>query len=235
MTLFNRSNLEVSQVASKSSFDRGLNGLRVNPDGSTVASNGRVLLATGPADRNRAAFPSYACDEVDPPLTGIILPLELVDKAIKSIPSRTKRPQIQYCALSKVKDENRIGVTSVDERGDPTTNVGTPVKEPYPEWENIIRKVRGKKENRHRLCLNRKDLVELLRAMESASPSKGDIPIFLEISEDGVVIRSHSSETGQRTIGVISAMKGKWPKLDSWEAEVMGTPKVRLKARRKSK
>ena len=52
MTIYHKSNLQVVNVASKDGFDRALNGVRFEPDGSTVAGNGKILMAVSPADES---------------------------------------------------------------------------------------------------------------------------------------------------------------------------------------
>lgn len=236
MTLLNRANLEIVQSASSDAFDRGLNGLRVEPDGSTVASNGRVVVAAGPADESRAHFPEDACEVTDVPNDGLVLPTEFVDKVLKSLPGKTKRSSIQYAALSRVKSPNRVGMTVVDERGNPTTHAAPPKPDPYPDWKASIQDVSGgPKSGQVRVCINRKDLLEVIKTMEAAAPNRGGAPspLFMEIAEDGdgIILRCANVETGQRVVGALKAMdtKDKWLTRDGWEEEVFAKRRIRLR------
>lgn len=222
--IFSKANLHVASVASRDEFDRGLHGVQFEPDGSTVAGNGRMMMAVGPADSERAAFPPAACDQMQPGDHGTLMPLATVDKAIRQMP-KEKRAALQYVAMSRVRDPARVGLTSVDSKGDPTTIASLPRTERFPAWREAFRRLMGRQ--RVRVCLNRKDLQDLLRAMEAAAPNMGDAnPVFLEVSSDGggVIARCVNHLTRQRCIGAIGAYKtdGTWLEPDSWERQVYG-------------
>jgi len=223
--IFSKANLLASLVASRNTHDRGLHGLRVECDGGTVAGNGRVLMAVGPADPKIAQFPPNACDEVEPSSRGHVLPIALVERVLKAM-TKSKRVQTQHVALSRVKDPGRIGFTSVDDAGDPSTNAAMPKVDPYPPWKKVIRGILGASLGNMRVCVNRKDALDLLKALESACPDKGGInPIFLEVSERGVLVRCQNFDTGQHAIGAIGVYntRGKWLERDKWEEGILGT------------
>jgi len=229
--IISKANLEVGRVASRDAFDRGLNGVKVESDGSTVAGNGRVVMAVGPVDyEERLHWPDSAGDMYEVGAMGRIIPLEAITKAKKGL-TRDKRMIFQHVALTSVKDENRIGLTSVNPRGDATTNSCIPKKVPFPDWKGVVQEVRGDVGEGLRVCVNRKDLRMLLEAMEAACPDKGGInPVFIEIGteEKGVVLRCANLETRQHAVGVIRIFdtRGKWLERDSWEKKVFAVAGV---------
>lgn len=81
--LFSRANLQVVQVASTDPFDRALNGVKFEPDGSTVAGNGKVLVAVGPADPTKVHFPERAAQPLTPGDQGVVMPTDAVERAIQ--------------------------------------------------------------------------------------------------------------------------------------------------------
>lgn len=224
--ILSRANLEVVQCASRDAFDRALNGVQIEADGSTVAGNGRVLMAVGPANEDLAQFPPRAAEHLHPPQQGYLMPVESVLKALSHM-SRDKRVQLQHVALSRCTDPARVGFTSVNAKGDPTQHATLPKMESYPDWKKTFRRIDG--ENTVKVCVNRKDLIDLLKALESACPNRGDAnPVFMELSERGMIARCVSHATGQHAVGVLNAYdtKGKWLLRDAWEQRVFGTLKA---------
>ena len=239
--IIHRSNVEISQLASRDPLDRGLNGLRLEADGSTVASNGRVILAVGPPSPEKAAIPSEACEHTTPGTNGLVLPVDLAEKTLKSMPSRTKRAALQYTALSKVKNPNQIGLTVIDERGNTTTHTAHPNPDPYPDWKTTIQEIQGgSNEKSLKVCVNRKDLLDILKTLESAAPNKGDSPLFLEIPEEGqgIIARCKHVETGQHLVAALRPMDtgGKWLPNDKWENGVFARKRAvtRIKTKKRS-
>lgn len=223
--LLSKANLEVIKVASGNTEDVGINCIRVNIDGSTVATNGKVIMAVSPVDPTRIHFPDVG-EQVEPAnysASGIGIPLETVEKILKNIP-KDKRPALQHVALCKDRESRKVKFTTTDMTHEQSLSV-YPKNDPFPEWEGIFARIRG--ENGIKLCLNRKDLIELLVAMEAASPDRGGTsPVWIEISPEGkgMVIRCENRETGQRAIGVMTSLdtRGQWLPTDSWERSVLG-------------
>lgn len=240
--LVSRANLVVVKVASKDAFERGLNGVKFEPDGSTVAGNGKVMVAVGPASPARAHFPERAADPKPIP-AGLVMPVESVERAIRNLP-KDKRTALQHAMLCKVTDPNKVGFTSVDAAGDTTTNASKPKEDGYPDWRATVRAVMGSgvrgdgpPKEPLRVCLNRSDLVDMLRTLGDACPDKGGSnPIFVEVSRDGrgLVVRAKNLDTGQHAIGAIAAYNtgDKWMEKDGWEGQVMGQPNIQKVVRR---
>ena len=232
--LFSKANLLVHGAVSGDKYDRGLTGVRFESDGSTVGGNGRVLVAVGPADPSRVTFPDIAGDQMEPGGEGMVLPVELVRKTIKGL-STDKRLSLQHAAMTRVKDPGRVGFTVLDPAGNPTTTAALPMREQYPEWKQHVRRVAGSgEEGTTRVCVNRKNLLEMLKVLEAACPDKGGVsPVFLEIGRQGtgVVARTVNYLTGQHVVGACAAYKtgGKWLERDVWERGVFGGGKRKRK------
>lgn len=235
--IYSKANLEVVQLAHKDPRQRNLNGVKFESDGSTVATNGRTLLAVSPVQEEvQKGFPTNVVEQIDPGNYGVLMPVEVVEKALKGLP-RDKRTGLQHAAMSRVEDPGRVGFTSIDAKGDPTTVAALPKIEVFPAWRRIVKeRITGGGAGTTRGCFNRKDLLELLKAMESACPNKGDInPIYVEMSNDGsgMVLRCPNYETGQHAVGVVGAFdtKGSWLPFDKWERKLFRLlpPKIQRK------
>lgn len=236
--LVSRANLEVVKVTSNDAFDQGLFGVRFEADGSSVAGNTRMLVAVGPVVA-KVYFPdSVADDFMISESEGLIMPKDSVVRALRLLERGPKNQHLQHVKLSQMVDDNRVGFTSLNAKGDPTTNAALPVHQPFPDWRAQIRDVRGPEEGVTRVCLNRKDLILLLETLERACPDKGKIsPVFLEIGADGkgIVARCRNLVTGQDAIGVMMTYKlgdGKWMPLSRWEKVVFAVRRRIRKGKR---
>jgi hypothetical protein len=213
--LLSKSNLAVAAVASTNPYDGALNGVLIAEDGSTVASNGRVVLAVGPA-REGVGFPDVG------PLasvgSGVVLRPEFVEEAEGIIP-KDKRVSLQHVAITEARDPGKVELCTIDKSGRERRVADRPKRERYPDWQGVIRKAGGSL----RVAVARGDLLSLLRAMERAAPDDGTSPLFLEVGQRGVVLRAASKETGQRVIGVAQGLRVEgWLAQDAWERGIMG-------------
>jgi len=159
------------------------------------------------------------------------VPLDLVDKAIKNLP-KDKRASLQNVAMTVNRDSRKVELTTTDLRHEQRV-AGYPKNEPFPDWKGVLRKIRGEGEP-SRLCLNRKDLMDLLSAMDEACPDKGgENPIYLEIHPEGrgLLLRCNNRETGQRAVGGVTAYKigDHWLPMDPWERRVFQRKIKKLK------
>lgn len=225
--IFNKANLMVSKVASQHERDRGLNCVHLNPDGSSVAANTKMVMAVGPVDESKAHIPDVG-EQTSPGPNGVSIPLDLVDKAIKNLPRA--EPRLQNIAMTINSDERKVELTTSDLRLQQRI-AGLPQKDPFPNWRKTFRDGRGN----FRLCLNRRSLADLLAAIEDACPDRGDqTPVYLEINEaaTGLVLRCVNMETGQRVIGAMSAYNtgGHWLPCDKWELSVFNQTKKVIRA-----
>lgn len=219
--LFSKGNLLVSMIASNDPHAVGLNCIRLNPDGSTVAANGNMIMAVGPVNEAAIHFPDVG-ERSHPGEKGSSVPLELVDKALKNLP-KDKRLALQHIALTKNRDFRKVEFTAFDMQHEQRV-AGLPKQEPFPPWQDSIRRAKGS--GGTQICLNRSNLIELLKAISEACPDKsGENPIYIEVNPDptiGMILRSVNRETGQRAVAAINTYdtKGQWLPDDEWEKTV---------------
>lgn len=217
--IFSKANLSVGSVASRKDLDRALNCIRLNSDGSTVAANGKVIMAVGPVPAGKIYFPDVGAEQTAPPPQGIGVPLELLDKVMKNLPK--ENPNV---ALTKPKDERKMQLTITDNRGTEQHIAGSPKLEPFPLWQGILKKVKG--EGGTRVVLNRQTLLDALQALGEACPDKGgENAVYIEINPEstGMLLRCVNRESGQRAVAGVTAYKqtdGRWLPSDSWEQSV---------------
>lgn len=222
--ILSRANLAVREVVGDT---EGLNVVHIDPDGSTVASNGRVLLAVGPCDTNRVQMPGVG--QAAPGGLGVNVPPKTIDIAVRNIPKDRNAPQA--VAVTDCSDEN---VELTTQSATETQRVSTrPVKIRFSDWRAVLQGVRKALAPDRRICISRKDAIDLLSAMEHAAGVGDEGAVFIEFGSetDAILIRGYSAVNGgQRIIGVIKPMvAGEWLALSVWERMVFSlfakTPK----------
>ena len=228
--LFSKANLMVGKVASQNATDLGINCIRLNADGSSVASNGKVLMAVGPVEEEKVHFPDVG-PQATPGNQGVSVPLDLLEKTVKNLP-KDKRTSLQHVAMTQARDPRKIEFTTTDMRHEQRV-AGMPKTDPFPEWKGILQRVRGNSDVCLRVCLNRQSVIDLLHALEEACPDRGgENPVYLEIHPEGkgMILRCINRETGQRAIGGITAYNtnGQWLPADSWETGVLQVQAKRI-------
>lgn len=241
--LLSKTNLSVVNVVSTDKHDRGLTGVRVEPDGSTVASNGRMILAVGPA-RQDIAFPDVGTRS-GPGKLGKVLEANHIKEAIKNLPKENRLTAMSNVAMTAPKDPAKVGLTCLRPDGSERTIAMRPMSEGYPDWKQAVKKVHnqgmtvdpvtgrslhhpntanGQDTGMVRAAVSRKDLIALLTAMDKACVDRGaEDVVFIEIG-NGLKLRTYSRETEQHILGTLNAYntRGQWLEYDEWECEVLG-------------
>ena len=212
--LFSRANLAVRTVVGKGKDLK--RGIHFAEDGSTVATNGRMLLVVGPVDEERVHYPDVG-KTAEPGAGGVTVEVGIVDQAAKNIP-RDKRISLQHVAMTE-RSKTKVKFTTVDPVKEQHVS-GRPMDGTFPNWAKSIQDARSS-DLVGRVCLNRRDLVEMLKAIEVACSDKGDEhPVYIEFrgESDQVVLRSINYATGQMAVGLIaSKTKEKWLQSNPWE------------------
>lgn len=227
--LLGRANLFVSGVASRDSKDTALSQVHLEPDGTTVASNGRAVLAVEGVDRESIHWPSMS--EAEPGEEGVGLPLSIVSQALKNMPA-DKRTSLQNAALTRC--DNLVELTTLDMEKEQSV-VGRAVSSRFPEWKGVLQDA-GRKAKRARVCISRRDLMGILSAIDKACEGGPDSPVFIELGgeKDAVVLRGLNYATGQHVAGMIAPLdvEGKWPAPDTWERAVFFSGRKARRERR---
>jgi hypothetical protein len=239
MTLYSKANLTVAGMASGDQYDRHMNGVRFEADGTTVAANSRGLVAVSPSPE--ATFPDVG-PRATPGGQGLFLRTALVESVSKNLP---KDKGQQYAAMTQGRSVAKTEFTTVSRSGQEKRVADRPLREQFINWKEVVRTAReadpenvklAEEGNPMRVCVNRKDLMQLLKVLEQACPDKGgDSPVFIEIGK-GLVMRSRNRDTGQHAIGVAVPyrLKGQpWLEEGEWEMGVFGEEHKPLKRKRK--
>ncbi len=218
--LLSKANIMVEGIAASTDADPELNCVHIAGDGTTVAANGRMMMAVEPVPKD-SFFPIE--DQDEPPDEGVSIPLHLVEQVRKNLP-RDKRPVMQQAAITKC-SEDRIEITTIS-KTDQRTVSGRPLLQQFPRWREVFAEAR-RSARRTRVCVSRKDLMQMLEAHDKAcvDPSGKNV-VFMEIGGecDPMLLRSVNLATGQHAVGIVNPMDtgGGWIKEDPWETELYG-------------
>jgi len=245
MTVYSKANLMVAKVASKDEFDRGMHGLRLEADGSTVGRSKRGMMIVSPADPNKAHVPPKVGDQVTPGDEGMIIELDHVDKVVKNM-SKDRRPELGYVTMTKCTDPRMAEFTCCGIRDMHRVSQLPKADKRYPDWRAAVRKVLPSWEVEEgdgvaRVVVSRKELIGMLQALDGACPAQGGYdPVWMEFSSEGggIVLRSQNTMTGQVAIGIaVPFGQGVgWLEWGRWEWRIWeGVKKVARKIIRRGK
>lgn len=225
--LYSKANLQVAAIASANPFDGALNGVQFDPDGATVACDGNALLAVGPA-KAETHFPDVG-PRGRPGAQGMVLKPDFVAEVETIIPN-DKRVSLQHVALTVGSDPSKTEFSTIDKSGRVRRVAEWPKRDRFPPWREVVRKALARRDGTPavRVCVGRKSLLNVLKALVDACPDAGDSAVFLEIGS-GVVLRAQNKETGQHVVGVAAAFNvgDKWMAQDEWERSINGESEAR--------
>lgn len=223
MTLFSRGNFEVKRAAASKGV---LRVVRVEQDGTTAATNGRIMVVVGPVNEDKVVFPNVG-DVGFLPSNGVSVDLDLVEDVLKNMP---KSAELQYAQVTKARTAGKVEFTTSDMKREHRV-AGLPAPGGFPDWREVLRKTGG---NGVKICFNRNDLMQALETLQDACPDKGEeVPIFLEFNQamTGVIMRVQNRGSGQRAIAGLRAYDtgGQWLPKDTWESRIFGIVRKLLK------
>lgn len=230
--LLSRASLTAAEVAGRDPGDEVLHQLAVESDGTTAASDGRVLLAVGPVTERPRAFPDFpgeAGAEAEVRASGHAgIPPEVAARALRDMPRGALGLELGYAALTRCEPgRGGVGLTTTNLNRNLTVD-GMRSRKRFPEWRGVLaagRRGEGPGDTR-RVCVDRRALVRLLRALDAAAPDP-EACVFLEIPPGeaaGLVLRARNAVTGQAVVGLAMSVntRGAWLPETAWEAGVFG-------------
>lgn len=216
--LLSKANIAVEGIAATTDADPELSCVHIAGDGTTVAANGRMMMAVEPVAEG-SFFPIEERAEL--PDEGVSVPLHLIAQLRKILP-RDKRPVMQQAAVTEC-DGEKIEMTTISKTEERKV-AGRLLSQQFPRWREVFADSR-RQARRTRICVSRKDLIQMLEAHDKASfdPSKKNV-VFMEIGgeHDPILLRSVNLSTGQHAVGIVNPIDtgGMWISEDPWEKEL---------------
>jgi len=235
-----RANLAVVGTASTDKREPALNRVHISADGATVAGNGSMLMAVGPADPERMKGFPETDPGINPPEDGVGVSLNTISDTKRNLPAE-KLQAIQQVQITRC--DTRVELLTSN--GATAKRVATaPMRGKFPRWQRIFAEARAKAK-KTRICVNRRELMRVLKAMDEACPDRGEFcPVYLELGDENdlVVLRGQNYGTKQHVVSTLRPiLPQEWLPTDAWERGVYGEeepkprgkPKARPKGRKK--
>lgn len=222
----NRTALLVCRVISKDKKQSQLAKVHIRADGTTIALNGRAVLAVEGVSKERQEKVPFEGSGTDLN-RAVTLPLDLVEKILKGIPiDKQFDGQLELLHINKGKKEGDLIITTHDGKGEKRLK-GTSSNRKYVDYKGIIDMLYFKKKIVARVILDRRRVMDLLAAMDKIC---GDAPTYCEITENNdMFLRSFSADTEQRVVAASAGVATDWEEPGDFTDSLRITRKVRRK------
>jgi len=213
--ILSKSNLLVSLVAAVQKIPL-LNNIFIRKDGTTIASNGKVLIAVSPThDKLRESYPikDGMVDE------DFLIGCESVGQILKDLPRDIQFNGIlEQCSVKLFESDVNFKITNG--RFIKESNVKR-LRIKWIDYKNIISRV-FKRKSSIKIVLNKNRLLNLLQALDKICPDSSSFsPIYIEFTEgNDIILRCIHPKTKQRAIGFMTSYKtkeGTWLPSNVWE------------------
>lgn len=223
--ILSKSNLKAIAITVIDKAIPVLNNLHITRDGTTIATNGKVMMAVSPVlPQIKERVPLKEKGKI--PREGVTISSETIKEVLKTVPKDS-----MFNGLLE-HTEFKDGVFTIND-GKRTTSIESKLYErKYVNYRKVFRsaaKSEGKK-----IVINRKRLYQALKAIDDICPdSSGESPVFIEFTDnDDILLRAQNYKTGQHVMAVMNTytgVEGKWPKYNLWESKLLGLVKNLIK------
>lgn len=218
--ILSKGNLQVVLVTKDDKNIPVLDNVYVAPDGSTVGSNGRVMLAVSPVKKK--VEKSVPLEAGTVPEEGVVLPSSFIKAVMRDIPKdREFGGLLEHLSVRAENGEPEVTVKITDGKRAQSIK-GRRFPREYIDYLEVFRNAFSTRKRGVRTVLNLKRLLSLLNAVDKICDDRsGELPVYLEFAEDGtIIVRATDFRTAQDVVGVMSAyhgIEGEWKKMSVWE------------------
>lgn len=212
-----------------------LNTVLIEPDGSVVASNGKILVCVSPVEKRICeAVPLQS--KIGDVKSQIILSSDTVKEIIKSIPRDMQfKGILEHVAIKEV-SEGKIELTITDGKQKKVLNVRTIAKS-YLSYKKVFKDTFDnlQEESNGRVIMNRKRMNLAILALDKVCPYDGDFsPVFWQFTKNGdVLVKAINEITEQKFMAVFQSMDVHgtidWPDFSVFERKLKGGGAFKLK------
>jgi hypothetical protein len=196
-----------------------LHNVHFTDDGTSVAFDGRMLVAVSPV---LPAMLAQVPLENSKDCGAITISSETIKEILKNLPSDKKfHGVLEHCDL-----DGSGKFTMIDGSRRLKSISGKVFSREFLDFRKVFKKAKSSPV-KARVVLNRARLASLLEFFDKACPdSSNEAPVYLDFTEDGdILARVENATTQQRAIGFMTAYKaeeGVWMESDAWEEGLSG-------------
>ena len=223
-----KSNLVAVEASSGNLADGAMAGVKVESDGTTIATDGSVMLIVEPVKPGMVQLPPVG-ELLKLGAKGAVFAASIFKKALRNLPGSKAGAGMQYAACTERVD-GKLELTTIG-LGQPEERVSEyPLTGEFMNWRAFVKEslglgnsIRG---NTVKVAVSRKKLIGLLGVIDKACPDPaGYDSVFLEVSEGGaLVLKAVNYATDQRVFGLVMPLNigGEWLKPNEWEHGLIG-------------
>ncbi len=217
--ILTKANLAVAHVADEEHGRYSTGAMRIEKDGTTVATDGTVLVAMSPIPQNPSEVEASSISKKRADVGILNIQSKEAIGLIRKIPTK-KNPNKNIEVITK--NTSSITVNT------PTGKALIPTdSENYPKWKKLLQV------NRNdgmflRMSLKKSSLLKMMKAIEASSDENDENVIHLEVNptRNGFLRLKTRKINGQELLGLqigISQNEAQWGNPSKWELE-LSTP-----------
>lgn len=205
--IISRTNMEVVSVTKHDKVPV-LNNVHIQQDGTTIGSNGKVIMAVSPTKDfiRKTLGEQLGNDPLDE--KGLTIDSDIIKDVLKNTPRDLHfRGVLEHCNV-KPYDNSSVEFSMTDGKR-PKIIKGQRWNRDYINYKEVFHAAYTSKKS-VKVVLNLRRIISLLDAIDKACPDRtGNAPVFLEFSDSNdIILRSMNFMNGQRVFAVMQSYKG---------------------------
>ena len=218
-----KSNLVAVEMASTNNTDGPMCGVKVEADGTTVATDGLGMIIVEPV-REEAVQLTGLGELKRLARGGVVFAASVFKRALRNLPGGKASGGVgmQYAAITD-RGDDRLELTTAG-MGQPEERVSDyPLVGEFMDWRGFVRRNCASGSGvGMRVTVNRKLLIKLLTVMDKACPDPvGYDAVFIEVRDGrALMLKGVNYVSNQRVLGLVMPLKleaGKWLPQSDWE------------------
>ena len=225
--IIGKTNLLVVGVTADDKRIPVLDNVFIAKDGSTVGSNGRVILLVSPVNESMKEDVPIKDSGIISDGSGIALDSKTVKETIQTMPRDTMfGGLLEHCNIKERADESIEVITTDGHRE--RKILGRKWPRDYIKYCDIVGEVfkEAEEHDSKQVVLNLKRMLSLLVTINKiCADTSGETPVYLEITKEGsIILRATNRKTEQDIMGIMTAYReteGKWKIQSDWEMSLI--------------
>jgi hypothetical protein len=207
--------------------------VHLEPDGTTVATNGRVIIAVEPAGIKDDDDPSVG-EPAEVPAGGVDVPADVVKEVLSKLPRSPQRPALGAALITEASKE-RVELTTTDLHRTRRVAFEPDPNRTFPDWHRMM--IDPSKNEVGSVTLSLEELGRIVKTLKAVCKNDVDVPhVTLHVrGDDTSVVLDGGAGGGRRFVGVLAHVRVKHGAANAWQKRVMSGKRIARKVRKKRK
>ena len=234
--IVDRRSLAVQEICEDDNERFAIGCVRLEKDGTTVTTDGMLLLAVEPSGLDTDDYPDVGTVEI--PEGGVIIPADIAREAVKNMPKSLPHEVLNACAVTKAepnKDggDGEIELTTTDLKR--TRRIGSPTTGTFPAWKSMLDGVARTKETATitmRISLLEKIVKTLKKIAGTADGVEPYVTLHFRSSTKPIIINGYAGSRKRKFLGLLAPLetKSECIEFNDWQKKLLGVKKIARKA-----